>query len=78
MKQRLLNRHKGQEELIEKRMNKFNEEASHWNEYNYVLVNDDLATCYEKILDIIKSEKKGIRQKQDSSEIEKKVKELIR
>jgi len=77
LRQRLLNRHKGQEELIEKRMNKFNEEASHWNEYNYVLVNDDLDTCYEKILNIIKSEKKGIRQKQNSNEIEKKVKELI-
>ena len=37
LKKRLLNRHKGQEELIEKRMNKFSEEASHWNEYNYVL-----------------------------------------
>ena len=78
LKQRLLNRHKGQEELIEKRMDKFNEETSHWNEYNYVLVNDDLDTCYEKILNIIKSEKNGIRQKQNTNEIEKKVKELIR
>ena len=59
-------------------MNKFNEEASHWNEYDYVLVNDDLGTCYEKILNIIKSEKKGTRQKQNSNEIKKKVKELIR
>ena len=78
LKQRLLNRHKGQEETIGKRMNKFNEETSHWNEYDYVLVNDDLDTCYEKILNIIKSEKKGTRQKQNSNEIEKKVKELIR
>ena len=78
LKQRLLNRHKGQEETIERRMNKFNEEASHWNEYDYVLVNDDLDTCYEKILNIIKSEKKGTRQKQNSNEIEKKVKELIK
>ena len=78
LKQRLLNRHKGQEETIGKRMNKFNEEASHWNEYDYVLVNDDLDTCYEKILSIIKSEKRGTRQKQNSNEIEKKVKELIR
>jgi guanylate kinase len=77
LKQRLLNRHKGQEETIEKRMNKFNEETSHWNEYDYVLVNDDLEICYEKILNIIKSEKKGIKQKQNSNEIKKKVKELI-
>ena len=59
-------------------MNKFNEETSHWNEYDYVFVNDDLDTCYEKILNVIKSEKKGIRQKQDKNKIEKKIKELIR
>ena len=77
LKKRLLNRHKGQEELIEKRMDSFNEETSHWNEYNYVFVNDDLDTCYEKILNVIKSEKRGISQNQNTNEIEKKIKELI-
>ena len=65
LKDRLLNRHKGQEKLIAKRMNKFNEEISHWTEYNYVVTNDDLITCYEKIKNIIMSEKKGIKQNQD-------------
>ena len=77
LKKRLLNRHKGQEELIEKRMDNFNEETSHRNEYNYVFVNDDLDTCYEKILNVIKSEKRGISQNQNTNEIEKKIKELI-
>ena len=78
LKERLLNRHEGQEKLIEKRMDKFNEEISHWNEYNYVFVNDDLEICYEKILNVIMSEKKGISINQDKSKIEKKIKELIR
>ena len=78
LKERLLNRHKGQEEIIEKRMNKFNEELSHWTEYNYVVINDDLDICYNKILDIIMSEKKGITQSQNTNEIVKKVKELIK
>ena len=78
LRERLLKRHEGQEELIEKRMNKFNEETSHWNEYNYVFVNDDLDTCYKNILDIIMSEKRGISQKQNLNEIEKKIKELVR
>ena len=77
LKERLINRHKGQEKLIEKRMDNFNEETSHWNEYNYVFVNDDLNTCYEKILNVIKSEKRGVRQNQDRKEIEKKIKQLI-
>ena len=77
LRERLLNRHKGQEKLVEKRMNKFNEELSHWNEYNYVVVNDDLNKCYEKILSIIMSEKKGLSYKQNLDEIEKKVQELV-
>ncbi len=78
LKERLLNRHKGQEKLIEKRMNKFSEEVSHWSEYNYVVVNDDLEECYDNLLDFIMSEKKGVSPKQNSSKIERKIKELTR
>ena len=59
-------------------MNKFNDEISHWNEYNYVVVNDDLDECFNKILKIIMSEKMGVSQKKNLDEIEKKVKELIK
>ena len=78
LKERLLNRHQGQEKLIAKRMSKFSEEISHWNEYNYIFVNDDLNNCYEKILNVIISEKKGINQKQNLDEIITKIKELNR
>mgnify|MGYP001215186857 CR=1 FL=1 len=78
LKERLLNRHGGQEKLIEKRMNKFNEEVSHWNEYNYVVINDDLDKCYNSILDIITSEKRGIRKKQNLDLITQKVKDLTK
>ncbi len=77
LKNRLLNRHQGQEELIQQRMRKFNEEVSHWKDYNYVVINDDLEICYRKILDIIDSEKKGISQKQDFSEIANQVNKLV-
>ena len=78
LKERLLNRHEGKENLVAKRMNKFNEEVSHWNEYNYVVVNDDLKICYDKILSIIMSEKKGLSQKQNLGEIKKKINELTK
>ena len=78
LKERLLNRHQGQEKVIEKRMNKFNEEVSHWNEYNYVVINDDLDKCYNKIIDIILSEKKGIKVKQDPIIAKNKVEELTK
>jgi len=78
LKQRLLNRHQGQEKLIEKRMNKFNEEISHWSEYNYILVNDDLEICYNKILSIITDEKNGKKQKQNLALIKERIKELTK
>ena len=55
---------------------KFNEEISHWNEYNYVVVNDDLESCYNKILDIMLKEKKGESIKQNLEEIRKRVEKL--
>mgnify|MGYP006163775661 FL=1 len=77
LKERLLNRHHGKTDLIEKRMVKFNEELSHWNEYDYVVVNDDLEICYNKILNIMNLEKKGKVEKQDIKEIKEKVDKLI-
>ena len=40
------------------------------------IINDDLDNCYNKILNIIMSEKKGISQKQNLKEIVKKIKDL--
>jgi len=77
LKKRLLNRHEGQERLIKERMKQFNEEVSHWSEYDYVVVNDDLEICYNDILDIIKSEKKGIKVEKNSEDIKSRVKKLI-
>ncbi len=76
LKDRLLNRHNGQEKIVEERMKKFNEEVSHWKEYNYVVVNDDLNDCYNEIFNIIKAEKKGISKEQDLSIIKKKIDQL--
>ena len=77
LKKRLLDRHNGQEKIILQRMNKFNEEVSHWNEYNYVVVNDDLEICYNKILNIMMSEKKGEKIVQNLNETKKKIEKLI-
>ena len=78
LKNRLLNRHEGQEKLIAERMSKFTEEVSHWNEYNYIVVNDDLETCYDKLLGIITSEKSGQKVTQNTKDVEDMVKLLIK
>jgi len=78
LKDRLINRHKGEEKMISKRMDKFSEELSHWNEYNYVLINDNLEICYKKILELMISEKKGIKKQQNLNIIHKKIEELTK
>jgi len=78
LKERLLNRHDGQNKIVENRMKKFNEEVSHWDEYKYVVVNDDLENCYNKINNIINSEKMGLSEKQDKNYIKEKIKELTK
>ena len=59
-------------------MEKFNEEISHWNEYDYVVINDDLEVCYNEILNIIMSETNGVSQTQNLDEIAKIVEELTK
>jgi len=78
LKKRLLNRHEGQEKLIKERMNKFNEEVSHWKEYDYIVINDELDKCYKQLIDIILSEKKGLKLKQNLEKISLKVNQLIK
>ena len=38
-------------------MTEYEKEMSHSNEYNYVLVNDDLEECVKKVIDIIDYER---------------------
>ena len=76
LKERLLNRHNGQTNLVEERMKKFSEEVSHWNEYDYIFINDNLEICYNNIIELISNLKKGKQISQDMSKIKKKIEEL--
>ena len=35
-------------------MKQFDKDIIHWKNYDYVVINDNLETCYNKILQIIK------------------------
>ncbi|MHA1544184.1 MAG: guanylate kinase [Alphaproteobacteria bacterium] len=55
---RLLKRARDPKEVIEKRMEKARSEISHWAEYDYVLINDDLKKCLADIKAILQVERK--------------------
>ena len=56
--QRLKNRGRDSKEEMNKRMSLIKSEISHFLEYDYVLINDDLDACVNSILEIIRSERK--------------------
>ena len=51
-------------DIVNERMSKFEDELSHWKEYDYVVTNDNFDECVSEILNIITAErKKRTRQK---------------
>ncbi len=64
LKQRLKKRAEDSNEIVRNRMKKAKSEISHWIEYDYVLINDNIEECTRKLLEIIKGERlKRSRQK---------------
>tara|TARA_Y100000768_G_C23799450_1_gene596460 strand:- start:169 stop:798 length:630 start_codon:yes stop_codon:yes gene_type:complete len=52
---RLLNRDKNNKEIAMERMKQFNDDVLHWNDYDLVVINDDLNKCYNKIIKFIEN-----------------------
>ncbi len=57
LKQRLIKRNQNTEEEIKKRFNSFDEDIKHWNDYDYIIINKNLETCFRQIENIIKINK---------------------
>lgn len=62
LERRLLSRQQDAREVIEKRMAESRDEISHWPEYDYVLVNDELDETEEKLKTIITAERMRLSQ----------------
>jgi guanylate kinase len=63
LERRLKNRAEDPEEVVATRMAKATDEISHWQEYDYVIVNDDVEIALQKIKTILHAERlKRIRQ----------------
>ena len=57
LRERLVNRATDAVEIIDARMNRATSEVSHWDGYDYVLVNDDIQQTYEGVHTILKAER---------------------
>ena len=60
LKKRLLNRDQNTKEEVEKRFNSFEEDVKHWNDYDYIIINKNLETCFKQIESIIITNKSDV------------------
>ncbi|MEH6476158.1 MAG: guanylate kinase, partial [Sneathiella sp.] len=57
LEKRLKSRAQDSDEVVAQRMSKASEEISHWAEYDYVVVNDDVERCILEVKAILKAER---------------------
>lgn len=63
LEKRLLKRKQDTEDTVKKRMSKASDEISHYAEYDYIILNEDMAVSHCKIMTILKAERmKRVRQ----------------
>jgi guanylate kinase len=64
LERRLHTRATDSDEVIAERMSRAKAEIGHWDGYDYVLINDDVESCFEKVSQILTAERmKRRRQK---------------
>jgi len=63
LERRLKTRAQDSAEVVAKRMSKANQEISHWAEYDYIIINDDLEKAEQQLFSILQAERlKRVRQ----------------
>ncbi len=75
--ERLANRHKKDKSIVNQRIKQFDKDILHWKNYDYVVINDQLKICYDKIIRIIDSELENKKDDYDKAYIEDHIKKLI-
>jgi guanylate kinase len=60
LKKRLIKRNQNTVDEIEKRFNSFDDDIKHWNDYDYIIINKNLDTCFRQLENIIHTSKKKV------------------
>ena len=58
LKKRLINRNQDNDKVVEKRLKQYESDVRHWFDYDYVVINNDLESCFRQIEKIITTYKK--------------------
>ena len=74
--ERLSNRDMQDKLIADERMKQFSHDVLHWINYDYVVINDDLDSCYSKIYNLIEAEINNGSKDYDSEYIRAHVEKL--
>ena len=74
---RLSNRDMKDKLIVEERMTQFNKDILHWVDYDFVVINDNLESCYNEVNNLIKSEIGQLNNSYDVEFIKKHIASLI-
>ena len=75
--ERLSNRDMKDKLIVEERMKQFERDVLHWINYDYVVINDDLKSCYLKISKLIDAEINNGSKDYDEEFIRKHIDRLV-
>ena len=73
---RLKNRDMKDKNIVEERMKQFNEDIEHWENYDFVVINDDLNQCYLEIIRLINNKIENADYNYDKKKILNHIKKL--
>ena len=57
LRRRLEMRAQDTEEVIDARMERARAEISHWAEYDYVVINDNIEDCFDRVREVLDAER---------------------
>lgn len=77
LKQRLLKRDEDSNEVVTHRMDKAAEEISHWAEYDYILINDNLEQSVHEVRSILTSERLKRRRQTGLTDFVKELRDQV-
>ena len=77
LRERLSNRDMKDKLIVDERMKQFDKDLLHWKNYSFVVVNDDLKNCYNKIVNILDMSLNNKKFDYDKKSIEDHIKRLI-
>jgi guanylate kinase len=77
LERRLRNRRTDSEAVIDRRLRDAIGDISHWDEFDYVIINDDLRKSVLELEGIISGGEKGRRNRTDDPEVRQRVRRLL-